>query len=109
MNMVEITCYVCEGKGKRDYGLVSEGIYPNHETWYEGINTCYQCNGTGKIKEPQLTTYEIVEILIEETNQILNESKNDILNEEQLKKIIQKAKEMTKVANEALAVIQKGK
>lgn len=46
-----VTCYMCEGKGERDFGMVAEGIYPNVETWYKGIDECEMCNGTGEIEE----------------------------------------------------------
>ncbi len=47
-------CYMCKGKGERDYGMVVEGIYPNIDTYYRGIDECDTCNGTGEIKEESL-------------------------------------------------------
>ena len=44
------TCYMCEGRGEREYGMVAEGIYPDVETWYRGMDDCDRCNGTGKIE-----------------------------------------------------------
>lgn len=46
-----VTCYMCKGKGKRDYGMVAEGIYPDVEEYYKGVDICDTCNGTGQIKE----------------------------------------------------------
>ena len=46
-------CHICEGKGERNYGMVAEGVYPNVEEYYRGIDKCDICNGTGKVKEYQ--------------------------------------------------------
>lgn len=45
------TCYMCNGKGEREYGMVAKGIYPNVEEYYKGLDVCDTCNGTGETEE----------------------------------------------------------
>ena len=57
VEMITITCYGCKGEGKRNYGMVAEGIHPDVDTWYKGIDTCDTCDGKGEIEEPHPRYY----------------------------------------------------